>query len=331
MQFTLRQARTALATYAHDHSTLNLVASINDAVLSLSSYDAWARLRKVMRLKIKGPYFSLPQDAASVVRACVNGIPTSVLGQEYRFLSSGPGDLSTIPTGFHFLDPGVIDLGVFPTMRELREPSYLVAYLSDTANSQQPDLVVTGHTESGELRTFHLTPARREAVLDSVEFYVTDCKLVDVTSVVIDGAASAYINLYATPAKENLWKDADTGYDIGKYHPEIIAPEFHRYMIPGLPEGKSVELLCEVRINPLPLVDDNDVLPFSSLEPVKYAMMANRYFTLGEIDAGIKYRDLAAQMLMQADKTEEKKQSFVVENMLYANSMGEMSDQYSFL
>lgn len=331
MQYTLKQARVALATYAHDHTTADLVASINDAVLSLSSYDAWTRLRKVMRLKVTGPYFSLPQDAASVVRACVNGIPTTVHGQEYRFLSSGPGDLSTIPTGFHFLDPGVVDLGVFPTMRELREPSHLVAYLSNAVTTQQPDLVVTGHLESGELRTVHLVPARQEAVLDSVEYYLSDDKFVDITSVVIEGTATTYINLYATPSRDDLWRDTDKGFTIGVYHPSITVPEFHRYMIPGVAPDKSVELLCEVRINPLPLVDDNDVLPFSSLEPVRHAMMANRYLALGEIDAGIKYRDLAAQFLMQVEKVEEKKQSFVVENMLYANSMGEMSDQYSFL
>ena len=331
MQFTLRQARAALSAYAHDHTTPDLIASINDAILTLSSYDAWARLRKVMRLKVTGPYFSLPQDADSVVRACVNGIPTSVLGQDYRFLSSGPGDLSTIPTGFHFLDPGVIDLGVFPTMREIKEPSHLVAYISDTGAPTQPDLVVTGHIEGGELRTIHLPPAKQETVLQSVEYYVSDEKFIDVTSVVIDGTATAYLNLYATPTKEALWNTDDTGIVLGTYHPEILAPEFHRYMIPGVASNKSVELLCEVRINPLPLVDDNDVLPFGSLEPVKYAMMANRYFTIGEIDAGIKYRDLAVQFLTAAEASESKKQTFVVENMLYSNSLGEMSDNYSFL
>ena len=331
MQFTLRQARAALAAYAHDHTNPDLTAAINAAVLTLSSYDAWARLRKVMRLQVTGPQFSLPQDAASVVRACVNGIPTSVLGPEYRFLSSGPGDLSTIPTGFHFLDPGVIDLGVFPTMREITEPSHLVAFVSSASAPGQPDLVVTGHVESGELRTVHLPPAKQEDVLASVEYYVSDYKFTDITSVVIDGTATTYINLYSTPTKESLWGKDDRGVTLGTYHPEILAPEFHRYLIPGLAPTKSVELLCEVRINPLPLVDDNDVLPFSSLEPVKYAMMANRYFAIGEVDAGTKYRDLAIQFLTASEVAESKKQTFVVENMLYANSLGEMSDQYSFL
>lgn len=331
MQFTLRQACVALGPYAYTVEDADVVSAINSAILSLSSFDAWDRLRKVIRIQVKGPYFSLPQDAASVVRACVNGTPSVVMGQDYRFLSSGPGDLTRIPTGYQYLDPGVVDLGVYPTMFELPGASHLVAYCQDSSHAAQPNIVVTGHLDNGELRTTHLSVARRENILGSVETYVSIDRFSDVTSVVIDGPASSYIYLYAVRKKEDLWKKDSEGVVVGQYHPHIVVPEFRRYMVPGANNGKVYDILCEVRINPLPLVDDNDVLPFSTLEPVKYALMANRYFSLGEVDAGIKYRELAIQTLTLSDRTEEKKQTLVVNNMVIPNSLGEMSEQYAFL
>lgn len=224
-----------------------------------------------------------------------------------------------------------MDLGTYPTMFDLPGPSHLVAYLPDTAYGNQPGLVVTGHYENGELHTVHLATAKRENVLESVEMYASAKRFTDITSVVIEGAASCYINLYAVPKKEDLWKTSDGGRVIAQYHPSVSVPSFHRYLIPGAKDDKVYDVLCEVRVNPLPLVDENDILPFATLEPVKYAMMAERYFDLGEVDAGTKYRDLAIQTLMMAEKTEEKKQTVLVNNMLYPNSLGEMSNNYSFL
>lgn len=331
MQYTLKQACTALAPLVHDHSAADLVSAINSAVLSLSASDAWDRLRKVIRLRAHGGVFSLPQDAASVVRACVNGTPSSILGQEYRFLTSGPGDLTSVPAGYQPVDPGVIDLGVYPTMHELPVASHLIAYISDYADTQQPAFVVTGHLENGELCTVRLEPARKGAIVLSPGLYASSQKFVDITSVVIDGRATTYLYLYATPTPLSPWSVDDPGIVIGQYHPEVQVPEFHRYMIPGAKRDKTYDLLLEVRVNPLPLVERSDVLPFSSLEPIRYMLEANRYFNLGEIDAGLKYRELALGVLMSTEKTEEKRQTIVVQNMLYQNSLGEMSENYAFL
>ena len=331
MQFTLKQACTALATYAHDHTAPDLVSAINGALLSLSALDAWDRLRKVIRLRVKGSTFSLPQDAASVVRACVNGRPSTVLGQNFMFLSSGPGDLSKLPTGYQWLDPGVLDLGLYPTQAELPGPSHLVAYVPDNVYVQQPNLVVSGHLENGELRTVHLPVAKKVDILQSVETYVTDVKFVDITSVVLDGTGTAYVYLFATPDKANLWKASDRGITVGQFHPAVAVPEFHRYKIPGAKEDKTYELMLEVRISPLPLVEDTDVIPLPTLEPLRHLLMANYYFSLGEVDTAAKYQNMAIQFMKALEITEEKKQTFVVNNMLYPNSLGEMSDEYAFL
>ena len=40
---------------------------------------------------------------------------------------------------------------------------------------------------------------------------------------------------------------------------------------------------------------------------------------------------MAIQFMKALEITEEKKQTFVVNNMLYPNSLGEMSDEYAFL
>lgn len=331
MQFTLGQACAALGAYAHDHSSADLVAAINEAVLSLSAYDSWAKLRKVMRLQVRGPLFSLPQDAASVVRACVNGVPSTVLGREFRFLSSGPGDLASLPAGYEYLDPGVVDLGTYPTMFELPGPSRLVAYVSDSVTGAQPALVVTGHAPTGELQTVRLSPAPRATILADKSAYVPAAVFGDIVSVSLAGTPSSYVYLYAAPDADTLWGAGDAGRLVGSYHPAVKAPEFHRYLIPGASADKTYDVLCEVRVNPLPLVEESDVLPFPTLEPVKYALMSNRYLALGEIDAGVKYRELAAQSFLAAEVSEERKQTFTVENRLYPNSLGEMSQDYSFL
>lgn len=326
MAITLKQACSALSSVAQFPTQSDLVSAINRALDSLSGYQAWSRCRKVIRVRSVGPYFSLPQDAASVVRACVNGTPSTVHSQDYRFLSSGPGDLTEVPTGFQRLDPGVVDLGLFPTYRDLTQPSVLAVDFSEGCRSRTK-VIVVGHDSSGKIIREELTPVKS----DSLYVGKSEKTFSDITSVVLtDDSSTTYLTLRAYPSiTENTIPDE--GLILGSYHPKITVPEFHRYMVPGVRPDQAIDLLCEVRINNLPLVDMNDVLPLPFLDPIEHMILSSINVSIGEITAAEKLRELAVGELAMNQATEERKQTFTVVNSLYPLSPGEMSDRYAML
>lgn len=307
MRYTLHQARRALKDHAFRAGYTDIVAAINSAIVGLSCFESWDRLRKVVHMQVTGPYFTLPQDAASLTRACINGAPATVHGQDYRFLSSGPGDLTNVPYGYSDIAPGVVDLGIYPTMRPLLAPSTLTLA---SAAPYTPSVTVTGHTADGLIVT-EVIPAGSTG----------EQVFADITAVTVaETEAPSYLKLLA---------EADgVSYAVSVFHPRVAAPEFHRYFIRDVDPEKTYDLLCEVKLNPLPLVEDTDVLPFPTLEPIRHYIMAERNFNTGEVDAGTKYQNLAIQAMVQLERAEDKKQTFTVINSLYDNSLGKMSDDY---
>lgn len=307
MRYTLHQARLALKDHAYRAGYTDLTAAINSAIVGLACFESWDRLRKILQFRVTGQQFSLPQDAASLVRVCVNGTPSTVHGQDFRFLSSGPGDLTRAPVGYTDVTPGVVDLGIYPTMRALSSPSTLSI---PAVTGATPKVTITGYDSDSRMITETIAAgASGEKVF------------ADITAVSLEESdAAGYIELHATHEGQD--------YLLSSYHPRIAAPEFHRYFIRDVQKDKPVELLCEVKINPLPLILDTDVLPFPTLEPIRHYIMAERNFNIGEVDAGTKYQNLAIQAMSQLDRTEDTRQSFKVINELYDTSMGRLSDEY---
>ena len=350
MQYTLGQAKKALVESAHAYGQDDIRELINRAIQALSGMAGWECLRKVLRFSSAGPGFVLPQGCAGLVRACVNGRPTTVRGQDFRFLQSGPGDLRHPPRGFcHVHADNIEDIGMKPVMIEPPNRFRLFAYtksgnvLGDgstpvgTADNPSGEyslyVTVRGVSPDGELRSVKLKPHKVPAYdatgtsatdgdeISSIE--LTDGELVDfqmITEVTIPNDAYEYYYLYA--------EDQVTGHRfmIGQYHPEIKAPEFRHYeIVCGIPPHHPIELLVETRIDPIPLIEDTDILPFSCLEPIEWMIRADWQMKAGEVTAATNYQNKAAQWLKAQEITYDTVQTQVVINSIFEGSPGEIS------
>jgi hypothetical protein len=141
----------------------------------------------------------------------------------------------------------------------------------------------------------------------------------DVIGVAVDDTcATDYTNLYALDADGSRTR-------IAQYHPAVSAPRFHRYEIQNMAPHGGVDLLVEVRLDPLPLVHDTDIVPFDSLEPIEWMMQASWYTKSGEIDAAQKMHALATNWLRAREITEATVQTPVIVNSLFPGSPGEVS------
>ena len=327
MKYTLGQAKKALVASSDAYGQDELRDLINKAIQALSGMTGWECLRKVLRFSSAGPGFVLPQGCAGLVRACVNGRPTTVRGQDFRFLQSGPGDLRHPPKGFCLIQADNIeDIGMKPVMVEPPNCFRLFAY---TKSGDNRPLAVRAVATSGEIRNLKLNPFKipeysddgtsvvsGTAIIDAAPLAVT---LQNILEVSLPDDASEYYYLYA---EDQLTGDR---YPIAQYHPEIKAPEFRHYEIVGIPPGRPIELLLEVRVDPIPLVEDSDVIPFPSLEPIEWMIRADWQMKAGEVTAATNYQNKAAQWLKAQEITNDTVQTQVVINSIFSGSPGEIS------
>lgn len=327
MQYTFAQACKKLAGVTHGMAGYDVKERINDAIQGLAGLSGWECLRRVLRFTSVGPCFTLPQGSAGLVRLCVNGRPATLRASDFRFIHSGPGDLRHPPAGFRPVDVmSVLDNGPKPIIIEPQRPFRLFAF-SDGAN--QPYITVRGVDPSGRDITRQIPMVEnpqydQNGVLTSG--YEPDTAPIEVedvyqtvTGVVLDSCATEYVTLFA--------EDTDTGerMPIALYNPYVTVPTFRQYLIPGVAPDQCVELLAEVRLDPLPLVRDTDIVPFDTLEPIEWMMRSNWCMQSAEVDQAQKYQDRAARWLQARQVTDDQVQTSVIINNAFANSLGEAS------
>lgn len=328
MRYTLGQAVKMLQASSHAYGVTDVRDAVNRAIEALAGMSGWECLRHVIRFISAGPCITLPQGAAGLVRVCVNGTPASVRGQDFRFLHSGPGDLNVVPNGFRRVgSANVLDLGEVPVIVEPNGPFRLFACSDGTA--QAPGITVTGLNVDGRTETVVLpvvsAPVYSGSTLisgqkpEDVEPDPTIFQVV--TSVTLDPCVSDYVTLYA--------EDVDTleKFPISVYHPYVLAPTFRKYSIPGISDCQPVEILAEVRVDPLPLVKDSDQLPFDGIDPVEWMIRADWCMKSNEVDTAQKYQAQAAQWLKSKEITNDTVQTPIVVNSLFDNSLGEISHE----
>lgn len=330
MQYTLKQAEKALTQYSNAYGVTNVRDAINKAIASLAQMANWQCLRKVLRFFSAGPCFALPQGYAGLVRACVNGRPMTVRGQDFSFIQSGPGDLKNPPVGFDPIEMGDIrDVGVFPTL-VIPRTCRLFALTDAKDYASEPYLFVSGVSPEGKLVAARLTmnPApvydsTTGSLISGVEpgSCITNATVfATINDVVLGDGTTSYVTLYA----EDVVTQRRT--PIATYHPDVKAPAFHHYRIAGFREDAPIEILAEVRLDPLPLLRDTDVLPIDSLEPIEWMIMADWKLKSSEIDAANKYTTLAANWMRSKEVADATIQTSVVINNRLAGSMFEVSN-----
>lgn len=312
MKYTLGYAKERLAPYSGVYQVDDLTGAINDAIAALAGLSAWECLRKTFRYSSVGPFLTLPQGSAGLVRVCVNGRPATVRGQDFRFVHSGPGDLSRPPAGFTAVPfTNVSDLGTSPLCIDPVLPFRIYAVADD---GSAVTLSVSGMDPTGRRVSQDVTTAGEPTVvkLDTQVFQVID-------SVYVPKTAQSYITLYA--------EDELTGKrtPVALYHPKVELPEFHHYHIPCIPEGAPVEILAEVRLDPLPLYRDEDPLPFDAIEPIEWMLNYNFDMQSGELDKAAKFQQQAVNWLKAREVTNDQVQTSIVINNVFAGSLGEDS------
>lgn len=321
-EFTFGQAKRLLNRAPYVQGMSDVGERINAAVAALAGLNGWEFLRRLVRTFSATPVFSLPQGVAGLVRVCVNGRPSSIHGTDYQFLHSGPGDLENyIGHGYRLLrSSDVADLGYSPILCSINEPMFLVATSAkvDEGREQAP-ITVTGLTPSGIRITkkYEVVQGVFGQPPDYSVFEDTNDTAFDsIESVVLDANADEYISLWGMTQRAKTIM-------LGHYHPSIQVPKFHQYRIEA---GRGpFDILAEVRIDPLPLIDDSDIIPIPSIEPVKLMMLYESYLTLNELTTAQQYMQQAMSWLQQMQVADNTVQTPVVQNTLFEGSGGEVS------
>lgn len=329
MRYTLGQAARRLAASSGAYGIADVRDGINRAVETLSGMSGWDCLRQVVRISSVGPCFALPQGSAALVRVCVNGHPAHIRGQDFRFLHSGPGDIDLDHPPFGFREVpvrNVLDMGTRSVMHEPPKP-FRVFAISDGRNVQPP-MKVQGIDTEGRVVDASVT-VHPHAVYDDLGTKVSGMELDEapatspvfqtVTEVVLDNDIDDYVTLYAEDAARH------DRFPVAVYHPSAKVPQFRVYMLQGVPPGRPVEVLAQVRLDPLPLVRESDVIPFDGLDPIEWVMAADWCMKAGEVDKAQKYTERAAQWMKAREVTDDTIQTPMVVNGVFEGSLGEIS------
>lgn len=328
MRYTFGEAKKMLASAGMSSSGTDIGGKINIAVQALAGLNGWEFMRKLVRTISASPVFSLPQGTAGLVRACINGRPASIHATDYQFLHSGPGDLSKPPPGFRFLRSSEIaDVGYSPLEVDLQGPTkfiatspYIMVEKPGTGYRPQPDITITGIDASG-CRVSYRCPVVQDpsGVPDDKFFDGPD--FVTVEHVVLGDATDEHITLFGMCG--------NTKFTAAHYHPAVKVPLFHRYQVVGCPG--PYDILAEVRIEPLPLVNDEDVVPLPSLEPVRSMMLYEANMNMNEMQTAEGYKNQAETWLAKMQIADNTIQTPVVVNTLFEGSEGESSEFYQNL
>lgn len=323
--YTFGQAKRMLSRTAYLHGKAPVGEQINDAVMALSGLNGWEFLRRIVRTSSATSLLTLPQGVAGLVRVCVNGEPASIHGTDYQFLHSGPGDLEGFMSRGFRLVPGtdVADLGFSPVMVEPPSPVFLAAVSYHYSERPQAPLTVSGLSQNGERITIKLNVGEGVPGLypEYEQFHENvDKPLSVIDSVVLDDAADDYISLFGMTSSGVI-------VHFGHYHPDVKVPKFRRYKLKTSRPG-PYDILAEVRIDPLPMVNDEDVVPVPSLEPIKLMMLYDVNLAMNEMQTAQQYLQQAVKWLQQMQVADNTVQSPVVQNVLFEGSGGDVESSW---
>lgn len=311
----LRSSTGAYGTPGND----DLKRSINKAMRALVNLHPLKCFRRVYRFVSAGPGFVLPQGCAGLVRACVNGRPVTMRGQDFKFMLSGPGDMDRPP--FHpFAIDNICSYGEKPVMVEPHAPFRVFAYVEGDAG-EEPVLTVHGYGPDGKYVIAKPKPYSHEFLVEGNEFEAETPVFTEVTSVVLDKTAKKYVTLCA------LDDYSECSMSIAVYNPRERTPTFMHYELMGWPPGKPVEILAEVRMGHIDAVEDNDKLLIDTVEPIEWMIRADWEMKAGETQKAAVYRNEAEKWLRQQETVKETIQTKLTINSDYYGSPGEISDE----
>ena len=155
--------------------------------------------------------------------------------------------------------------------------------------------------------------------VDPEDATATELAFRTLVEVSIADAAKGNVTLYAEDA------NSGTRFPIALYNTFDKAPMFRRYSLSGIRPDQPVEILAEVRIDPLPLQSANDVLPFDCIEPIEWMINYDWCMKSGEVDKAQKYKTEALNWLKSKEVVNDTVQTSIVVNSQMPGSLGEDS------
>jgi len=315
---TFKQAKDELSSSTGAYSSSDIGKSINKALRALVKLHPLRCFREVVRFTSVGPGFVLPQGSAGLVRACVNGSPVTMRGQDFKFMLSGPGDMDRPP--FRSVD-NILAVGPKPVIVEPKHPFKLLAYVEGTPVGQGTP-IVRGYSPDGTFITETATPIYEHGAT-GVTFTPGTKIFSEITEVVLGSPSTGVTAKYLTLCAH----DYNTGEQsaIALYNPAEIVPSFMHYQIPGIAYDQVIEILAEVRMGHIDLVADTDVLPIDTTEPIEYMIRADWEMKSGETQRAETYRQKAEEWLRREEATTSTVQTKITINSEYAGSPGEVS------
>lgn len=321
---TFAQAKTALSRSMGAAGLADPAASINEACEELAGTGNWRELKRTVRLTALGEWFALPQEYDSIIRAAVDGTPVRVHGSEIEFLMSGPGDYDLKAAGLAPLD-GIQDCGLAPVMYQPGE-AMAVAFFS--ASPPTGHVRVVGANADGDIvselvqvNTWTGPEDIDTMVPADVTYKTADSELVRIDRIVLPNDVAAYVSCYGVT-------DDDFQF-LARMHPSVRVPQFKRFRMPGFSDADdaSYRVLVQARVRFLPLIEDDDVLPFDSVAPVRYMIRALLKADADDVKGSEEFRALAEASLLRRENAQEQRQGVTVFNARYDGSPGQASNE----
>lgn len=323
MTYTFAEAKQRLARYASSYGLGDVSVALNEALDELSRTRSWQRLRRIARITVSGEYFALPQDCGQIRRAAIDGSPVQIVGADHEFISSGPGDFDYLSRGLAPLF-GLQRVGIYPTMFALTEASTLAAFSTTPPTGEIKAKIrnADGDTVIVTVPCTAWAGTADAASLDAATVSASTVEATEILGITLPADASDYISLYGVASGALTF--------LSRMHPKIRVPEFTRYRIPGFSDraDASHSILVECGLQPLPLSDDNEPVPFDSLRPLQYMLQSIWYAESSELEQAAKFRAVAEASLLRREDTENERQTILFINPLYDGSNGEVSNYW---
>lgn len=285
--------------YGNCNST-ELYNAITQAVELLSDKGAWDWKVGWMTICAYDGYFTMPREVEKVLAVNINGHPAWARDMWYMHHVNGTGDYTLIDGYNAFYD----EVGVFPTFRDVAEPSLLVG-LPSVATDEGKELLVYGY-DWNDKELYHTDPVTGNDVKGiRVPITLVDppaypdplpVKKIDrVVKPVTDGC----IQLWAYPQ----CFDAETEpYALGLYYPDETQPRYRRYRFP-----KYSCIGLKYQRKTLTYGSQDDFIPFDNHLPLMLALKAVREYANGNMDKGQVFENKAIELLESAEKAKKQK------------------------
>jgi hypothetical protein len=249
-------------------------------------------LLRHIRMPLRGSYVTLPRCVDKLISARIDSRITGVYSKWYEFMDNGPG-----PESMAGLD--LVDLGEMCTQYEIPDsrPMYLVV------NSDRPE-----EDDGARIHVRGLDPTGREVrdpqnrvgeILElqgasAVKSYSTFVSVNSISKPVTKG----YVFLSAL--------DPATGemYTLACYSPSETTPSYRRYQINGLGYNEqdkafTAEMQALVKLRPVEITDDSDVLLITNRAALKIMCQAIYYYNTGDAERGGAYEATAERLLAE--------------------------------